>query len=179
MQGLNIVEFINNNASLTHDYASFTKDYTQITTRHVGLSCDHVEGIAASGMPSRGDLPASFLLPTLPKYVNALVGKPYGGFNLLFLEPSFKRTGDSFILIPQFATNSGTGGKVTARDLTDDEIECGGFSHGLDGAPVFPKVEHGVNALKAILSESPDEQQLINKLFELLLSVFISYHSSL
>jgi len=164
---MNIFEFPDANASPTHNYANFTKDYTEITTRHVGLSCAHL-GVSTNGRVSRGELPASFLLPMLSQHVNALVGKTYGGFNLLFLEPSFKNQGKPFDLEPQFVTNSGTE-KITARDLSDDEKKCGGFSLGIDGAPVFPKVEHGVAALEVILSESQEEQELIDKLFELLL----------
>lgn len=66
-------------------------------------------------------------------------------------------------------TNSGGGGRITARLLSDEEKTCGGVSNGigrqvqgggdgadavLQGAAEWPKVEHGRAALREILYDS-------------------------
>jgi len=125
---------------------------------------------------SRGVLPLNFLLPpankfeTLDDYVKHLTTPPsdaYAGFNLLLAEPS--KAGLETYQIGR-VTNSGGGGRITSRSLRDDERAYGGMSNGVDGAPggEWPKVIEGRERLKAILEMGPDEEGMIQAMFDAL-----------
>ncbi|KAI0632287.1 NRDE protein-domain-containing protein [Trametes polyzona] len=134
---------------------------------------------------SRGDLTSSFLLPKDPKHtLQAEIDefllenrdRAYAGFNLLLLTPAPTR-GDSGprSLSLSFdgarATNSGGGGPITARMLTQEERECGGMSNGVDhhGASEWPKVQHGIQTMKTVLNSLPqDAAEIVERLFALL-----------
>lgn len=131
---------------------------------------------------SRGDLASSFLLPRTPAAslrdeVDRLLSEngTFAGFNLLLLAPRPEHTEDGCRV--QFdsalVTNSGGGGRVTARGLSEAERRCGGLSNGIDsaGADEWPKVKKGKQALQALLETAADgmsETQLVERLFELL-----------
>lgn len=102
--------------------------------------------------------------------------RAYAGFNLLVLSPSAS-TGDlgprPVSLDGAFLTNSGGGGTIVARMLSDEERRCGGMSNGIDrhGANEWPKVQHGMRALRSLLDELPQraaESEIVEHLFELL-----------
>ncbi|RDX53474.1 DUF833-domain-containing protein [Polyporus arcularius HHB13444] len=134
---------------------------------------------------SRGDLTHSFLLPRAPKrmlkaeideFLEENRDRAYAGFNLLVLSPSAS-TGDlgprPVSLDGAFLTNSGGGGTIVARMLSDEERRCGGMSNGIDrhGANEWPKVQHGMRALRSLLDELPQraaESEIVEHLFELL-----------
>lgn len=127
---------------------------------------------------SRGNLTSSFLLPRTPstfqdevESIRAQNGK-YAGFNLLLLSPR-TRHGASLAYNASFVTNSGGGGTITTRDLSDEERCCGGMSNGIDrqGANEWPKVKHGIHALQEVLdsvTENSNESDLLEQLFGLL-----------
>ncbi|KAH9924345.1 DUF833-domain-containing protein [Epithele typhae] len=135
---------------------------------------------------SRGDLTSSFLLPQTPgvplseeidAFLAANRGRAYAGFNMLLLSPSTTppaRPG-TLDLDAALLTNSGGGGALTARPLTDDERSCGGLSNGLidraPGEPEWPKVQHGRVAFRemlASLAEDTAEAEVVERLFALL-----------
>lgn len=102
--------------------------------------------------------------------------RAYAGFNLLVLSPS-PSTSDlgphPLSLDGAFLTNSGGGGTIIARMLSDEERRCGGISNGIDrhGANEWPKVQHGVQALRSLLDTLPQhaaEAEIVERLFELL-----------
>ena len=131
---------------------------------------------------SRGELASSFLLPRRPAArlhdeVDRLVSEngTFAGFNLLLLAPRLERTegGHRLHFDSAFVTNSGGGGKVTARGLSEAERRCGGLSNGIDsaGASEWPKVKKGKQALQDLLEttvEGINESELTERLFELL-----------
>ncbi|KAI0769102.1 DUF833-domain-containing protein [Trametes elegans] len=134
---------------------------------------------------SRGDLTSSFLLPKDPKptlqaeideFLLENRGRAYAGFNLLLLSPSLA-AGDPgrrpLSLDGAFATNSGGGGPITARMLTQEERVCGGISNGVDhrGASEWPKVQHGIQTMGDLLNTLPQdatEAEIVERLFALL-----------
>ncbi|KAH8091054.1 DUF833-domain-containing protein [Cristinia sonorae] len=133
---------------------------------------------------SRGQLVSSFLLPdppstTLEEHVNKLVVQnlSYAGFNLLLLSPTNKTSEDALSFDAMYVTNSGGGGKITARPLSASERDCGGLSNGIDGrgASEWPKVKLGTSAFKEIVAtiraDTPEEE-LTETLFELLAWVY-------
>ena len=140
---------------------------------------------------SRGDLTHSFLLPKAPKAtleaeIDAFLGahreRAYAGFNLLVLEPTLGtppesegevRSGPSLSFDGAFLTNSGGGGTITGRMLSEEERHIGGMSNGIEGrgADEWPKVEHGRQALRDLLHGLPQdatEAQIADRLFDLL-----------
>jgi len=135
---------------------------------------------------SRGSLASSFLLPKTPSTtfraeVDSIVSQntKFAGFNLLLLSPRIadEHDGQPLHYDAAFVTNSGGGGEITARDLSDGERRCGGMSNGIDrqGAQEWPKVKHGTEALQEILdraTEDANEFQLAERLFGLLTWVF-------
>jgi uncharacterized protein with NRDE domain len=73
-----------------------------------------------------------------------------------------------------YVTNRGAGGPITYRALTDAQRHRGGLSNGIDGngADDWPKVQHGVHALDALLDTLPpntSDDQLTERLFDLLM----------
>ncbi|PCH39817.1 DUF833-domain-containing protein [Wolfiporia cocos MD-104 SS10] len=131
---------------------------------------------------SRGTLTSSFLLPKTPSAtfrseVEAIVAQPakFAGFNLLLLSvrPAETEGEQTLTLDAAFVTNSGGGGPITARELSDEERRCGGMSNGIDrqGASEWPKVKHGTRAMQEVLDSVPedvDEGELAERLFNLL-----------
>lgn len=118
-------------------------------------------------------------------------GAQYAGFNLLLLSPvlphraggaSGDRVERTLTFDGMLLTNSGGGGAITARTLSEEEKRCGGMSNGIDrrGADQWPKVKHGTHAmndlLQRIVSEDSEddmnsdisESELTERLFELL-----------
>ncbi|KAI0754784.1 DUF833-domain-containing protein [Daedaleopsis nitida] len=134
---------------------------------------------------SRGDLTHSFLLPkapstTLQTEIDEFLGenrdRAYAGFNLLLLSPSpsvGEHGPQGLSFEGAFLTNSGGGGTITARMLSDEERRCGGMSNGVDhhGASEWPKVQHGTQALRTLLHSLPPhatETEVAEQLFALL-----------
>ena len=134
---------------------------------------------------SRGDLTAAFLVPqtpgaTLQAVIDAFLAvnrdRAYAGFNMLLLSPSRTASPGSGGLAFDGAilTNSGGGGKITSRALSEDERLCGGLSNGLTdpGAPAWPKVEHGRTAFAHdvldTLPRDATEAEIVERLFALL-----------
>ncbi|KAI9058562.1 DUF833-domain-containing protein [Trametes sanguinea] len=134
---------------------------------------------------SRGELTSSFLLPKDPKatlkaeideFLLENRGRSYAGFNLLLLSPAPAPPGSdssTLSLDGAFATNSGGGGPITARMLTEEERQCGGISNGVDhhGANEWPKVKHGIQTLHEVLNSLPQdatEAEIVERLFALL-----------
>ncbi|KZT65847.1 DUF833-domain-containing protein [Daedalea quercina L-15889] len=131
---------------------------------------------------SRGELASSFLLsktPTAPlrDEVDKLIAEngKFAGFNLLLLAPRLEHTEDGRELHfdSAFVTNSGGGGRITARGLSQAEWRCGGLSNGIDcaGAGEWPKVKKGKQALQEVLEttvEGMSESELVERLFEVL-----------
>ncbi|KAG8214389.1 NRDE protein-domain-containing protein [Butyriboletus roseoflavus] len=126
---------------------------------------------------SRGYLLSSFLSspssPSLEDDVRSLIPPDarYAGFNLMLLAPASASFSFSFDAL--YVTNHGGGGPITYRALTDAQRHRGGLSNGIDGhgADEWPKVQHGVRALKDLLdtlSPSTPEGQLTERLFDLL-----------
>ncbi|KZO92663.1 hypothetical protein CALVIDRAFT_540746 [Calocera viscosa TUFC12733] len=125
---------------------------------------------------SRGDLPHNFLLPpaskfeTLDDYIEHLTTPPsgvYAGFNLLLASPS--KGGIQRFQVARI-TNSGGGGRITARPLRDDERAFGGMSNGVDGTPggEWPKVIEGRERLQKILDMDLDEEGMVQAMFNAL-----------
>ncbi|KAI0819237.1 DUF833-domain-containing protein [Trametes gibbosa] len=138
---------------------------------------------------SRGDLTSSFLLPQDPKatlqaeideFLLENRERAYAGFNLLLLTPAPFATEADADAAPRslsfdgaLATNSGGGLPITARMLSKEERECGGMSNGVDhhGASEWPKVQHGIRSLRALLHSLPQdasEAEIVERLFALL-----------
>ena len=131
---------------------------------------------------TRGELASSFLLPRRPTArlrdeVDRLVSEngTFAGFNLLLLAPRLEHTegADRVHFDSAFVTNSGGGGRITARILSEAERRCGGLSNGIDsaGANEWSKVEKGKQALQDVLetaAEGMSESELAERLFELL-----------
>jgi len=131
---------------------------------------------------SRGELASSFLLPKtstafLRDEVDKLVAENgrFAGFNLLLLAPRLEHTEGwrKLRFDSGFVTNSGGGGRITARGLTDAEMRCGGLSNGIDcaGASEWPKVKKGTQALQDVLETSAEgisDAELSERLFQLL-----------
>jgi uncharacterized protein with NRDE domain len=98
----------------------------------------------------------------------------YAGFNLLLLAAaSAPHSSPSFFFDALYVTNRGAGGPITYRALTDAQRHRGGLSNGVDGngADEWPKVQHGVRALDALLDTLPpntSDDQLTERLFDLL-----------
>ncbi|OCH91598.1 DUF833-domain-containing protein [Obba rivulosa] len=132
---------------------------------------------------SRGTLTSSFLLPesssaTLQEEVDRILAQDarYAGFNLLLLCPSRSidhGDGRCLSLEAAFLTNSGGGGKIKARILSETERRCGAMSNGIDyhGAAEWPKVRRGSqmfqDTLSSVHADTP-ESDLTERLFELL-----------
>ena len=114
---------------------------------------------------SRGSLVSSFLLsdPTLPleeetTRMIAQDGK-YSAFNLMFFAPRLKSDG-SLTYETVLVTNA-------------DERCCGGVSNGIDGAGAtnWPKVKRVTQDFDAVLQNlppSPSEDELVDRLMEVL-----------
>ena len=135
---------------------------------------------------SRGDLTHSFLLPQAPaaslqaeidEFLEENRDRAYAGFNMLILSPSPLSWSDhkpnTITFDGAFITNSGGGGQITARMLSDAERRCGGMSNGVDhlGANEWPKVQHGIQALRDVLNALPQnatEAEIVEQLFALL-----------
>jgi len=132
---------------------------------------------------SRGTLTSSFLLPqspgaTLEEEVNRILTEKgcYAGFNLLLLCPTHpidQGDGRNLSLDAMFLTNSGGGGKIKARTLSDEERRCGAMSNGVDhhGAAEWPKVRRGSQMFREILDSVRDdtpESDLTERLFNIL-----------
>ena len=119
--------------------------------------------------------------PSLPKFA---------GFNLLVFSPSVVEAGTprntegenkTVITYEKAAliTNSGGGGVVTCRSLTEDERRIGGLSNGVDGqgACDWPKVVEGRTELGQLFQTlkakeyKVDENELVEELFKILLYV--------
>jgi len=125
---------------------------------------------------SRGELPTDFLLPpaskfeTLDDYIEHHTTPPfksYAGFNLLLMAPL---SGTPLQYQCARMTNSGGGGRLTARPLRDDERAHGAMSNGVDGAPggEWPKVIEGRDRLSHVMNKKLDEEGLIEALFDAL-----------
>ena len=100
----------------------------------------------------------------------------YAGFNLLLLAAA-SAPDSSLFFDALYATNRGAGGPITYRALTGAQRHRGGLSNGIDGngADEWPKVQHGVRALDALLDTLPpntSEDQLTERLFDLLTWVY-------
>ncbi|KAI9568540.1 NRDE protein-domain-containing protein [Boletus coccyginus] len=129
---------------------------------------------------SRGHLVSSFLTSPLSPSLEddaRRIAPPdarYAGFNLLLLAAaSAPHASFSFSFDALFVTNCGGGGPITFRALTAAQRHRGGLSNGVDGdgADEWPKVQHGVRALDALLDALPPdipEDQLAERLFDLL-----------
>lgn len=134
---------------------------------------------------SRGDLTATFLLPqtpgaTLQAEIDTFLAdsrdRSYAGFNMLLLTPSWGAAEDSLTMDGAMLTNSGGGGAITARPLTDAERRCGGLSNGLThpDADEWPKVQHGRQLFEhAVLDtdalpRDATEAEIVERLFALL-----------
>ncbi|KAI1785538.1 NRDE protein-domain-containing protein [Ganoderma leucocontextum] len=132
---------------------------------------------------SRGDLVSRFLLPKTPKQslqaeIDAFLGAHrdavYAGFNLLVLSPDpGPPRGSGLSFDGAFLTNSGGGGTITGRILSDHDRPIGAMSNGIDGrdADEWPKVQHGREALRELLRGLPrdaSEAQIADRLFALL-----------
>lgn len=133
---------------------------------------------------SRGHLVSSFLTSPLSPSLEddaRRIAPPdarYAGFNLLLLAAaSAPHASFSFSFDALFVTNRGGGGAITFRAPTAAERHRGGLSNGVDGdgADEWPKVQHGVRALDALLDALPPdipEDQLTERLFDLLTWVY-------
>ena len=139
------------------------------------------EPLNTSTFTSRGYLLSSFLTSpsssSLEDDARKLIppNASYAGFNLLLLAPAPEPPSLSFDAL--YATNRGAGGPITYRALTDAQRHRGGLSNGIDGngADEWPKVQHGVHALDALLDTLPpdtSEDQLTERLFDLLTWVY-------
>jgi len=132
---------------------------------------------------SRGILTSSFLLPSSPgadlqAEVEGIVSRNahVAGFNLLLLAPkrtADDRSADTLSFDAAFVTNSGGGGTISARPLSDQERHRGGISNGIDqhGASDWPKVKRGTCLFNDMLESTPGdagELDLAERLFELL-----------
>lgn len=132
---------------------------------------------------SRGELTSSFLLHTssgrtLQDEVDAVVSwsEVFAGFNLLLCAPVYSADAEGMTRLSfdaAFVTNSGGGGKITARHLSDAERRCGGLSNGIDrqGASEWPKVKVGTAKLQRVLdsmTEDTTEPEITEHLFEIL-----------
>lgn len=99
----------------------------------------------------------------------------YAGFNLMLLAVAPASPSVSFDAL--YVTNRGAGGSITYRALSDAQRHRGGLSNGIDGngADEWPKVQHGVRALDALLDALPphtSDDQLTEHLFDLLTWVY-------
>ena len=132
---------------------------------------------------SRGHLVSSFLAsPLSPSLADDAqrIAPPdarYAGFNLLLLAAAPAHSSPSFSFDALFMTNRGGGGPISFRALTDAQRHRGGLSNGVDGdgADEWPKVQHGVRALDALLGALPPDisaDQLAERLFDLLTWVY-------
>ena len=121
---------------------------------------------------------SSFLLldssQPLEDEVGAIVPRDtrYPGFNMLILAPS-RENPTSLSFDVSLVTNGGAGGTITTRALSEAERRCGGISNGVDGkgANQWPKVQHGVKQMNALLENVPrdlEEASLVDSLFEIL-----------
>ncbi|EGN93983.1 hypothetical protein SERLA73DRAFT_126376 [Serpula lacrymans var. lacrymans S7.3] len=130
---------------------------------------------------SRGHLVSSFLTSDSPKHLQDVVGEiiptdaKFAGFNLLLLSPAPSTSSNQRPLSfdGTYVTNRGAGGFITSHALSSSQRHCGGMSNGIEdkGANEWPKVQHGIRSLKAILETSmPDrtEDQFTEELFDLL-----------
>jgi uncharacterized protein with NRDE domain len=131
----------------------------------------------ASFTNSRGHLVSSFLTspssPSLEDDARRVVPPDarYAGFNLALFAPASPSSSISFDAL--YVTNHGAGGPITSRAFTDAQRHRGGLSNGIDGdgADAWPKVQHGVRALDALLNDLPpgtSEDELTERLFDLL-----------
>ncbi|KAF9222981.1 DUF833-domain-containing protein [Gyrodon lividus] len=127
---------------------------------------------------SRGHLVSSFLASQLShpleEDITRLIpcGAQYAGFNLLLLAPCASDLA-SLSFDATYVTNRGAGGPITYRPLTEAQRRRGGVSNGIDGkgADEWPKVQHGLRLLEAILDTLPpntSEDHLAERLFDLL-----------
>lgn len=110
---------------------------------------------------------------------------PYAGFNLLLLEPLAPPSAptadaDTLAYDARLVSNSGGGGPISSRALTDAERACGGVSNGVDGrgGDQWPKVVQGRDELGNVLAElsrGPEmDERLAGRLIELLTCVLAS-----
>lgn len=133
---------------------------------------------------------SSFLLPNPPdatfqQHNDRLIfnNVSYAGFNELLLSPTFSkdREGTTHVSYEAaFATNSGGGGPISVRTLTNAERLCGGISNGVDGhgADNWPKVTQGTKLLGDVLKligPQTTDAELSEHLFLLLAWVFHSF----
>ena len=102
----------------------------------------------------------------------------FAGFNLLLLAPRHLPDGHAEALSfdAAFVTNSGGGGPISARGLSDPERHCGGMSNGIDqhGASYWPKIQHGTRMFSDVLdslTEDVTDLALSERLFDLLACV--------
>lgn len=139
---------------------------------------------------TRGELNSSFLHPnpedeTLEAHVTRLTeeNKSYAGFNLLLLAPAQLSSGSdhegdrALSFDAAYVTNSGGGGKIISRPLTDAERRRGGLSNGVDGhgADQWPKVQQGLQLFGDVLQSTTPEttdMDLVESLLKVLTWVF-------
>jgi len=131
---------------------------------------------------SRGQLVSSFLTSppshaaSLEDEVREIIPSDarYAGFNLLLLAPTRPpHVSPALSFDALYVTNHGAGGPIAYRALTDAQRHRAGLSNGIDGhgADAWPKVQHGVHALDALLGSLPpntSDDQLTERLFDLL-----------
>lgn len=96
---------------------------------------------------------------------------------MVLLAASAPESSPSLSFDALYVTNRGGGGPITYRALTDAQRHCGGLSNGIDGdgADEWPKVQHGVRTLEALLETLPpntSEDQLTERLFDILTWVY-------
>ena len=116
---------------------------------------------------SRGELASAYLLSSLPldDYTQRLTApenwRSYAGFNLLLLTPITSGPDQRVSYEGVYVTNSGGGGRITGRPLTEAERVYGGISNGVDskGGSEWPKVMEGRAALSTALAELRNANQ--------------------
>ncbi|KAG9119687.1 hypothetical protein FRC07_005166 [Ceratobasidium sp. 392] len=141
---------------------------------------------------SRGELASSFLKRTpsnslpnksgpthLSQYLETISNeqRSYAGFNLLLFSPRFVSNG-SVHYEGAIATNSGGGGEIVARSLTDVESLCGGVSNANDSARAsqaedetsgWVKISQGKTLFREIIGrKSWKEDELVDELCEMM-----------
>ncbi|KAF8443171.1 NRDE protein-domain-containing protein [Boletus edulis BED1] len=150
-------------------------------TGKLALLTNITEQLNTTFASSRGSLVSSFLTSppsaaSLEDEVRQVVppDAQYAGFNLLLLTPTRPpHASPTLSFDALYVTNHGAGGPITYRALTDAQRHRGGLSNGIDGhgADEWPKVQHGVRALDALLGSLPpntSDDQLTERLFDLL-----------
>jgi uncharacterized protein with NRDE domain len=107
--------------------------------------------------------------------------RDYAGFNLMLIsmaeeDGTSAPPQGSIVRPPRMAlvTNSGGGGVLSARWLSEEETRLGGVSNGIDGSTMhlWTKVKQGQDALaSAIQRPHHSEEELCENLFSVLSSV--------